>query len=455
MKKFENFYFKSFDFDVSSLIASFHYSFDNEVFFCEQIDFSNKWFLMRDTIDSDIVNNILFHIHIALWISYYKAYPTQELIIETGKLDDNQILFWKKFYTNGLWEFLYKNNIDPKNLFTFVNASQNEYKKTDFVSSDKSLVAIWWWKDSIVTSELLKEAWVDFDVCVFWKIDALKEQTAQISQKNIFHVQRKISQSLFDLNEQWYYNWHVPITWIIAFVFELAMYLYDYKYMILSNERSANFGNFSWKSIEVNHQYSKSLEFEQDFWNYVENYISSSQKYFSILRWLYEVKIAKIFALIWKQYFSNFSSCNKNFKILSNNTTAKNKKNWCNSCPKCVFVFSILRPYLSESEMLQIFWEDLFQRNDLEQLFKELLWITGNKPFECVWESEEVMFSLHKSLNKYENNPLPYILKMYYETIGKNMSEDEIKKSEKKLERIYNDDIIPSNFKQIILNADW
>jgi hypothetical protein len=66
MKKFNKFYFKSFEYDIEKLQAKFHYSFDNEVFFEELIDFKNDSFNIRNDIDVNIINNILFHIHIAL-----------------------------------------------------------------------------------------------------------------------------------------------------------------------------------------------------------------------------------------------------------------------------------------------------------------------------------------------------------------------------------------------------
>jgi hypothetical protein len=82
MKEFNKFYFKSFEFDLKSFKASFYYNFDNEVIFEENIDFSSD-FKVRKNIDLDVLNNILFHIHIALGISYYKAYPTKDLIVES------------------------------------------------------------------------------------------------------------------------------------------------------------------------------------------------------------------------------------------------------------------------------------------------------------------------------------------------------------------------------------
>ncbi len=449
MKKFKNFYFKSFDFDKKSLLASFHYSFDNEVFFEEKIDFNSDDFNLRKDINYDILDNMLFHLHIALWISYYKTYPTHDLIVESWNLDDFQIKFWKKFYINWLWEFLYKNNIDIKWLFNFVNNSSTNYKKIDFEVSSKALVPVWWWKDSIVSIEMLKNEWFDFDLFVFWKIDNLKKDTSNISNKNILLVKRTISNNLFDLNKKGYFNWHVPITWLIAFTMEVVWYLYSYKYLVLSNEISANFWNTFWNWVNINHQYSKSLEFEKDFKLYVEKYISSNIKYFSLLRWLYEVKIAEYFAKNAKQYFSYFSSCNNNFKIFNKSENIEKWIKWCNNCSKCAFVFSILRPYLDRDEVIEIFWEDLFDRKDLEKLFRELLWITWIKPFECVWEAEEVIFSMNKSIKKYWNN-LPYILEIFNREVLTKLTNEEIKNIEKKLGNRSDEDIIPKEIKKII-----
>ena len=63
---------------------------------------------------------------------------------------------------------------------------------------------------------------------------------------------------------------------------------------------------------------------------------------------------------------------------------------WCNSCPKCAFVYAILRPFISDFEVLQIFGKELYEDKTLENLFLELLWIQWIKPFECVGEKEEV-----------------------------------------------------------------
>ena len=451
MKTFSKFYFNKFEFNNSNLQAKFHYSFDNEVFFEEIIYFKNELFWIRKDFDEEILNNILFHIHIALWISYYKTFPTKELIVESGFLDQNQLEFWKKFYINWLWEFLYTNKISPDWLFNFINNSDKKFTKIDFIVRNKSLVPVWWWKDSIVSIELLKRWWLNFDLFTFWVRDNLLYQNTQdISDNKRLWVKRKLSDTLIDLVDKWYYNWHVPITWLIAFIMEAVWYLYSYKYLVLSNEKSANFWNTKWNWININHQYSKSLEFEKDFSEYVDKYISSDVKYFSLLRGMYEVKIAELFWKFWKKYFTKFSSCNYNFKIFNKSNNIYDWNFWCNNCPKCAFVFSILRPHLDNNEILDIFWEDLFERKDLERLFRELLWITWIKPFECVWESEEVIYSMYKSLDKYTNKNTPYILKIFKKEVLVKFNNETLKKIEKKLVTIDPKDIIPSEIKELI-----
>jgi UDP-N-acetyl-alpha-D-muramoyl-L-alanyl-L-glutamate epimerase len=449
------FIYETYRFDIENLQAHFYYSLldinnpENTQWFEEVINFDDGNFDLREDLNFEILENLLFHLHLALWISYYKLYPTEKLIIKSGSIDNSWIEFWEKFYKNGLWEFLYRNNINPENLFQFEINCSNKIEKINFLTSNKALIPVWWWKDSIVSLELFRKSGIDFDTFVFWKIDPIKQKCIDTTGKTNFLVTRKLSQRLFELNETWeYFNGHVPITWIIAFSMEVVAYLFDYKYLILSNELSANFGNTQWKWIEINHQWSKSLEFERDFWEYVEKYISSDVKYFSLLRWMYEIKIAELFSNLWKKYFENFSSCNNNFKI---HKEVSHNWLWCNDCPKCAFVFSMLHPYLDTLEILQIFWQDLYTDNKLEKLFEELLWISGIKPFECVWTNEEVVYAMWMSYSKIEDKTaLPYILQIFENKILPNFLEPEQIKLKEKLFKTYNEDIIPVELKKIL-----
>jgi hypothetical protein len=78
-------------------------------------------------------------------------------------------------------------------------------------------------------------------------MDVIKEKCAETIGKPNLLVTRNISNKLFELNQKGYFNGHVPITGIIAFSMQLVAYLFNYKYLVLSNEKSANFGNTIWE----------------------------------------------------------------------------------------------------------------------------------------------------------------------------------------------------------------
>ena len=444
MKEFNTFCFETFTFDTSSLKACFYYSFDNEEFFEEEVDFNTSNIDLQWNKDDSEREIFLFQIHLALWMSYYKLFPTHELELKSWYLDDFQIEFWKKFYLYGLWEFFITNMLDPRDLLQFKNClNKKQYKSGRSIEwSKENLLLLWGWKDSIVSYALIKET--HFDTFIFGKWDIIKDRVSHLMGKKPLLVKRKISDNLFRLNELWYYNGHVPITWMIAFISIFYAYLYGYKNIILSNEKSSSEENIIWKWIKINHQYSKSFEFEKDFWEYVTKYLSQDIKYFSLLRWMYEYKIAKIFS---KQtnFFQGFSSCNRNFTIL----WKKQDKSWCNSCPKCVFVFLILSNFLDIDNLEMIFWENLFDSVLLEDTFAELIWLKKHKPFECVWTVEESIFSFYKALKKYQNSNY-VILERFKEDVVESFNRSEIKKIEDKLSKIYDEDIIPNEFREFL-----
>ncbi len=450
MKAFEVFYFERFEFDEKNLQASFYYSFDHEEFFEEQISFASSDFEMRKDFDIWILHWLLFHLHLALGMSYYKFFPTKKLQVQTWFLDEFQKTFWKKFYINGLGEFFYRNNFDPTNILDFESTQEKVYPKKDFFVNETYLVPIWWGKDSIVSLELLKQMQAKCDLVTFWVDDnILYKNTQEISGNKRLFLKR-FFQNYSHLRDGGYYNWHVAITWMIAFVLEVAAYLYGYKYIVLSNERSANFWNVVWKDIQVNHQYSKSFEFEKDFWEYVEKYISSEVKYFSLLRPFYELKIAELFSKYGKKYFMKFSSCNTNFKIFKENYNKKHTWYWCLNCPKCAFVYAILRPFLSKQETLEIFWKELYNDQNQTQLFQELLWISGVKPFECVGTNEEVILAMKMAHEKWDWE-MPDILQMFVEHVDLHMTSQDYERLREKIFSFHFDEnMIPNTIKSQI-----
>jgi hypothetical protein len=100
---------------------------------------------------------------------------------------------------------------------------------------------------------------------------------------------------------------------------------------------------------------------------------------------LSEVRIAELFARIgFDTYHDVFSSCNRAFTHDSNHIF------WDGTCPKCAFIFLALTPFVPQEKLEALFsGKNLLQDPLLEQTYRQLLGIEGDKPLECVGEVKE------------------------------------------------------------------
>ncbi len=461
MKTFQSFHIMHHTWDPETLQASFSFSFDNEVHFTERIDFACDWFTPIQHIDLEIMNNLLSHLSLALWISYYKLCPTEKIIIENWFLDDEQKQFRNEFYVNGLWEYFYKNEISPKWLCQFVNAKST----TDFSflwkkfmpTKQQAMVAIWGGKDSLVSVEYVKKSWLPYSTVTFGKDYLLHQMVSDKIDAPRLVIERTMDEQLFAMNDAGYYNGHVPISGIIAFVLITAAYIYDYNLIVMSNEKSASEWNTVLDWVDINHQWSKSLDFELAFGKYLKHAMTNNVQYFSLLRWMYEIKIAELFAK-YPHYFDVFSSCNTNFKLLEDSertlgSTNNNNLRRCNNCPKCAFVYAILRPFVTKDQAKIIWGEELFEKKELLTTFKELLGIEGIKPFECVGTNEEVVLGLKKSMDLWNDTyheSLPIVLAMFAQEIIPQMRNEAFAQLEQTLMHVHHEDTIPALFTPLL-----
>ena len=100
---------------------------------------------------------------------------------------------------------------------------------------------------------------------------------------------------------------------------------------------------------------------------------------------------------------------------------------------------------------MNIFWEDLYNNKNLKELYEELMWISGIKPFECVGTNEEVIYAMYLSHKKYvekNNSEKPYILQIFEKSVLPNLDETEIRNLEKKLLSHYEMTNIPEEFRK-------
>jgi hypothetical protein len=170
----------------------------------------------------------------------------------------------------------------------------------------------------------------------------------------------------------------------------VAALLYGFDSIAFSNERSASSATLEYDGQQINHQWSKGLEFERALHAWVKWHVAADLEYFSLLRPFAELAVTQRFAKL-PQYFEVFSSCNRNFKLLG----PKPADRWCGQCPKCHFVFLALAPFLSKVTLVSIFGRNLLDDETQIPGFDALLEYREHKPFECVGEGAESRAALY------------------------------------------------------------
>lgn len=358
----------------------------------------------------EALQRLVFSLGMVELISYWKVVCPKRVIISCGFLSKKQALWWKKLYFHGLGEFFYINGIDVDEQDFLTLEYKEEEAVPVMIASEKyqgCLVPIGGGKDSVVSLEILKSC-PDMEITTFSvnRIQAVQEVINLCHEKiGDIKVERTLDKGLLELNKQGYLNGHTPFSAIVAFSSVITALLNEKRYITLSNETSANESTI--RNSTVNHQYSKSFQFEQDFCWYIKTLITAPIRYFSLLRPLTEIQIAKIFADA-KDYHFVFRSCNVGSK----------QGKWCCSCPKCLFVYIILSPFLSKEKLHDIFGQDLLEKEEMDQYFRELTGIDENKPFECVGTRSEVMACLKYLIE--EKQDMPKLVKRYQDFIISN-----------------------------------
>ncbi|MDD5054680.1 MAG: hypothetical protein PHZ00_00240 [Candidatus Peribacteraceae bacterium] len=440
MKPYSVFHFSGYNWIPHSKKVVLRYALDNAISFEETLILPDEPLTKHLEERSGMIERTLLALHIIGGISYYKTCLPKTMHMGSGKLTRQEGNFWNSVYQNGLGQFFYENEIDFRGLVNFpvddkrkpLTAKPPNYQPR-IPAQPRVLVPIGGGKDSMVTLELLKKSASNVTLLRMGGSHPIIDELAHASGLPLFNVKRLLSGNLFDLNADGALNGHVPITAYLSILSVLIAQLYDFDAVAISAERSASEGNLVWKGLEINHQWSKGLEFEKAFRRYLKECIGTDIQYFSALRPFSELKIAEIFSQ-YPQYFDRVTSCNKNWKLKKLPSPGSNAAagpgggvgggGWCGTCPKCAFVFAILSAFISKDRLVKMFGKNLFDNTDLLPLYRELLGIEKFKPFECVGSPEETKaaFLLAEKRGDFNDSP---VMKMFQTEIRKTLLDPE------------------------------
>ena len=436
--KYPRFIYKDYKIfeDENKICIEYDFEIENLVKFNPNIEILKKEFVFKD-INTSAVKNMVFSLGMIEAISYFKATCSPQFVIKCGFLDEYQRNWFRKLFYLGLGEFRFVNNIniEEENFIEFI--SEGKKLEVDLLNDNLEgiLIPVGGGKDSNVTLELLKDY---KEKSLAFRIGKNEVSTncanaAGFGDEKIVEVKRTIDKNLIELNKNGFLNGHTPFSAMVAFLTYLCSYLLGKKYVALSNEASANESNVDGENI--NHQYSKTIEFENDFREYAAKYLKADVEYFSLLRPISELQIAMLFSREEK-YHKIFKSCNVGSK--------EEKWKWCCDCPKCLFVYTILSPFLYKEKLVEIFGQDLYEKESLLKTFIELCGYGETKPFECVGTYSEIRYAITETIKMLENDnkQLPYLLKYY---------KDNFELSNENMLDFYNEEHnVPVEFEQIL-----
>jgi hypothetical protein len=368
-------------FDPATGVAQLAYSFDDGPELVETVTFPGAPFAL-DRPRADAVERALRLLHLVAGVSYYKAAVPPEIRIEPYAIDAATASLLQSIYVNGLGEFAYRNKLDLRGRVVFPAAG--EATDADALGlRPHALVAIGGGKDSLVSIEALRSADVGQTVTWIGNSQLIGACAARTGLPTL-NVARALAPGLFELNRLGAYNGHIPVTAVNSAILVLAALLHGVDQVVFSNERSASYGSLIEGAGEVNHQWSKGWAFEQAFGEHVQRHVAADLRYYSLLRPLSELAVARQFARS-DRYDAFFSSCNRNFHILGERPVNR----WCGVCPKCHFVFLALAPFMPKPRLVGLFGRNLLDDASQAPGFDALLEFRDHKPFECVGEGQE------------------------------------------------------------------
>jgi hypothetical protein len=365
-------------FDRATGVATFSYSLSDELRFTETVEFP-----VGPQMDHPALDRVLDLLHVAISTSYYKIAAPRKVVLDPVKLADKALPWVTALFREGLGEFAYQNDLPYVLDLDLVPGAFPHPPSTERIG-DRPLIPVGGGKDSIVSVEALKDR---NPVLFAVNPNAIISSVMAVSPLSVLAAKRRLDPQVRELNATGGLNGHIPVTAINSLIGVATSLMHGLGPLVMSNESSASVPNLNWHGHDINHQWSKGLPAEMLLRDALEAHAGLTDAYFSLLRGMSELHIAREFAK-HTAYDDVVTSCNAAFKL--SNASAR----WCGHCPKCRFVFLAMAPFTGKPRLLSIFGADLFEDETQLPGYRELMGLTAHKPFECVGEIEESQVAL-------------------------------------------------------------
>lgn len=328
----------------------------------------------------------------ALGVSYYKA--TAGGVLEAPPLPAPALDLVRALYVEGLGEFYVRNRLPYPPEFKLTAAAAPSLPSTGAgaAAPKKAIVAFGGGMDSHVALALVERAGVTAELASVVLSDNVARVIEDCTDRKVTFIARLLDPRLLAANKSGALNGHIPVTAIHSLILVLYASLTGADWVVLANEKSADEATMQIDGHEVNHQFSKTFRAEGLIRGAVKSLLPDGPDYFSVLRPVSELWIARELAEL-PDALAKFRSCNRNF-VFSDQSRQLSGARWCGVCAKCVFTAIITAPFLARAQAKALFGSDVLDNPDNLPLAEELAGFTDAKPWECVGTIGEVSAAL-------------------------------------------------------------
>lgn len=396
------FIFDSYSFDRDSGEAAFRYGFSDGRQFTERVQFA-----LGPASDQVVLDKALFLAFVLVGTSYYKTFPTRQVVFARHTIDERQATFFNAVYQEGMSQFAFENGLTRDQLAHFTSSFNQPDIPT--VYDGMGILALQsGGKDSLLSATLLKRIGTPFTPWYIASSDAHPRVLDSFQSPLVVAKRLLDHEALKKAQDEGGKNGHVPVTYIVMSL-ALVQAIILGNDTILTSIAHEGEEQHDWiGDLPVNHQWSKTWTAERDFVSYIDAYVASGLRVGSPHRQYSELKVSELFVeYAWDVYGHSFSSCNTgNYQQGHANSTLT----WCGECPKCANSYLLFAPFVDAAELQLLFnGQDLFLKPSLNDTFKGLLGVDGiMKPFECVGEIEELRVAYHMAIRKGDYGSLPF-----------------------------------------------
>ena len=323
--------------------------------------------------------------------SYWKALCSPVIEVALPAPDAAELDWWRSFWPGAMGEFFYRNGIDytvPG--FLDIRAAAGPEPagsepagpgRDERAVTAPPLVMFSGGKDSLALARIVTSGGaVPADFFLYNPVARQWGLAESLAHGGRFlEVRRTILAELLRLNAAGHPNGHTPFSAYLAIAAMLAGYLRGTGFVVAGNSRSDDEPNVeSYLGHPVNHQWTKSYEFESALAAYRDRWLPGAPGYSSPLRPLYELQIIASLSGDIDGYLRT-ASCNR-----------VKGEGWCRSCAKCAWVFLATAALFGHDLAVRKTGGDMFADPALAGVYAEMVGLTGSKPFECTGTEEEV-----------------------------------------------------------------